>query len=139
MKQDNRDNTKAWQTTNTGGTNYTGEIHFHGQEPNSPLTRQEYRNRQALLNKVKNFWVKGVLEKSLYNQVLIELGLEERFDAVNSSWNLELQTAGEAQKPLPKGTKVISIFDQLGEGRTLLILGEPGAGKTTTLLELTRD
>lgn len=49
-----------------------------------PLTQQEYRNRRALLNKVKNFWVKGVLEESLYNQVLIELSLEERFDAVNS-------------------------------------------------------
>lgn len=27
----------------------------------SQLTPQEYRNRQALLNKVKNFWVQGVL------------------------------------------------------------------------------
>jgi predicted NACHT family NTPase len=26
----------------------------------------------------------------------------------------------------------------MGEGRTLLILGEPGAGKTTTLLTLTK-
>jgi DNA polymerase III delta prime subunit len=139
MKQDNRDKSRNWQTTNTGGTNYVGEIHFHRNEPNSPLTQQEYRNRQALLAKVKNFWIKGVLEKSLYNQVLIELGFEERFDALNSSWNLELETVGEGQESLPEGTKVISIFDQLGEGRTLLILGEPGAGKTTTLLELTRD
>jgi len=140
MKQDNRDNSRNVQATNTGGTNYVAsEIHIHGQESNSSLTKQEYRNRQALLNKVKNFWVEGVLEKSLSEQVLIELGFEEQFDAVNSSWNLEIQTAGEAQKSLPKGTKVISIFDQLGEGRTLLILGEPGAGKTTTLLELTRD
>jgi hypothetical protein len=108
-------------------------------EPKPSLTRQEYHNRQALLTKVNNFWVKGVLEKSLYNQVIIELGLEEHADAVVSSWNMELETTEATQKPLPKGTKVISIFDQLGEGRTLLILGEPGSGKTTSLLELTRD
>jgi eukaryotic-like serine/threonine-protein kinase len=103
------------------------------------LTPQQVKNRQAILNKVRKFWVKGVLETSLHDQVLIELGLEERADAVVSSWNIELETTDEAQKSLPKGTKVIAIFDQLGEGRTLLILGEPGAGKTTILLELTRD
>lgn len=37
------------------------------------------------------------------------------------------------------GTRAIALFDRLGAGRSLLILGEPGAGKTTTLLELTRD
>ncbi len=103
------------------------------------LTPQQVKNRQAILNKVRKFWVEGVLETSLHDQVLIELGLEERADAVVSSQNIELETADKAQKTLPKGTKVISIFDQLSEGRTLLILGEPGAGKTTTLLELTRD
>ena len=103
------------------------------------LTRQQVKNRQALLNKVRKFWVEGVLETSLHDQVLIELGLEEHPDAVVSPWNVELATAEEAQKPLPKGTNLISIFEQLGERRTLLILGEAGAGKTTTLLELTRD
>jgi len=112
---------------------------FFGWGGKSLTPRQEYRNRQALLNKVNNSWVKGVLEKTLYNQVLIELGLEEHADAVVSPCNMELETTEATQKSLPKGTKVISIFDQLGEGRTLLILGEPGSGKTTSLLELTRD
>ena len=103
------------------------------------LSRQEYRNRQALLNKVNNFWVKGVLERSLHNQVMIELGLEERPNTLAQPWNMVLQTANENSKPLPEGTKVIDLFDEIGEGRTLLILGEPGSGKTTTLLELTRD
>ena len=103
------------------------------------LSRQEYRNRQALLNKVNQFWVKGVLERSLHNQVLIELGLEERPDTLAQPWDMVLQTPGRDSKPLPEGTKVIELFDEIGEGRTLVILGEPGSGKTTTLLELTRD
>jgi hypothetical protein len=35
-----------------------------------------------LLNKVKDAWVKGVLEKSLHARVSIELGLQERPDLV---------------------------------------------------------
>jgi Cdc6-like AAA superfamily ATPase len=105
----------------------------------SPLTPQEYRNRQALLNKVKNFWVKGVLETSLHHQVVIQLSLEDRLDALATPWNLVLEAAGQPQCRLPESTTVIDLFDQLGTGRTLLILGEPGAGKTITLLQLARE
>ncbi|NEQ82702.1 MAG: NACHT domain-containing protein [Moorea sp. SIO2I5] len=117
----------------------TNTINIDDNSTNSHLTRQEYRNRQALLAKVKNFWVKGVLEKSLFNQVLIQQGLEERPDAVTNPFKEIREISEDSPQPLPERTKVIDIFDQISPGRTLLILGEPGSGKTTTLLELTRD
>ncbi|GAB4386557.1 MAG: hypothetical protein Kow00121_53410 [Elainellaceae cyanobacterium] len=104
-----------------------------------PLSRQEYRNRQALLTKVRHYWIHGVLEASLHDQMLMVLGLEHRPDAVTSPWNVALQTQQRPEQTLPPGTPILSIFDQLGTGRTLLILGDPGAGKTTTLLQLAQE
>jgi hypothetical protein len=94
------------------------------------------RNRQAMLKLVKDFWVKGVLEKSLHGAAMIELGLEERPDAVENPWDMVLQTE-EERRSLPSGTRIIGVFDEMGG--SLLILGEPGSGKTTMLLELARD
>lgn len=102
-------------------------------------SQQSYRNRQILLNKVKNYWIKGVLETSLHGKALIELGLEMRLDTVEHPWGMAWETPEQPQHSLPPGTKVLDKFDEMGEGRTLLILGEPGSGKTTTLLELCRD
>lgn len=103
------------------------------------ITPQAYRNRQALLSKVKHYWVKGVLENSLQDQTWLELGMEERLDAIAHPWQLNLESPDHPAKPLPVGMRTIDVFNQLGEGRTLLILGEPGAGKTTVLLKLAQD
>lgn len=73
------------------------------------ITQQEYRQRNVLLNQVKTYWVNGVLERSRLTTP-IELGLEERTDIL----------------PPP--------FQE-----TLLILGEPGSGKTLMLLKLAQD
>ncbi|WP_068819616.1 NACHT domain-containing protein [Phormidesmis priestleyi] len=88
---------------------------------------------------MKNWWVRDVLEQSLHEQVLITLGLEERPEAVARPWNLLFETGGSSTRPLPAGTTVSTLFDRIGTGRTLLILGEPGSGKTISLLHLARD
>ncbi|NEO65409.1 MAG: NACHT domain-containing protein, partial [Moorea sp. SIO4G2] len=67
------------------------------------------------------------------------MGLEERLDAITNPVSEIIEIGDNSPKPLPEGTKVIDIFDQIGTGATLLILGEPGSGKTTTLLELARN
>ncbi len=117
-----------------GGTVNVGQIRL-----DSEMSRQELRNRKALLNNVRTAWVEGVLEKSLHEQIPIVLGLENRPNAVASPWNLDLINPDQSCQPLSAGTPVIDVFDQLGEGGTLLILGEPGSGKTITLLQLARE
>lgn len=100
------------------------------------LTQQEYRNRKVLLNKVKKFWVEDVLDKSLHIKALLELGLEKHLDAVDSPFTGVQEIHQESRQILPSCTDAVQVFNQMGEGRTLLILGEAGAGKTITLLRL---
>jgi class 3 adenylate cyclase len=95
------------------------------------------RNRSRIVAKVREFWVKGVLENSLHGAALIALGLERQPDAVAYPWTMVVQQSEHGRQVLPPDTSITAVFDILdGE---LLILGAPGAGKTTLLLELTRD
>ncbi len=103
------------------------------------LTRQDYRNRKTLINKVNRYWIEGVLETSLDHHQAIALNLEERPLALSSPSNLVAEFLDTSEIQLSQDTNVIDIFDELGAGRTLLILGEPGAGKTITLLQLGKE
>jgi hypothetical protein len=93
------------------------------------------RNRRVLLSKVRNHWLRGVLEKSLQQRPLIAARLRERFDCVGLGRDIDSQ----ATSPLPEDTRVVDVFDRLGALRTLLMLGAPGSGKTIELLTLARE
>src|SRR3954465_480570 len=94
-------------------------------------------NRRQMLKVVRETWIDGYLRHSLDNLARIELGLEEKLDAISRPWDAIVQQPDRAPRPLPSDQAIGDVFDKLGQA--LLILGAPGAGKTTLLLELTRD
>lgn len=95
------------------------------------------RYRRVMLELVKSTWIKGVLEKSLYNEVLITLGMEDRPGAVDHPWDVQVRMPDQNNRTLPTGTSILDVFDEMNG--SMLILGVPGSGKTTTLLELARE
>jgi MinD-like ATPase involved in chromosome partitioning or flagellar assembly len=96
---------------------------------------ERVRDRIGMLKRVRQAWIQDVLENSLDKRTRIVLGRVPWSEAVQER-RMELWRKDRNPEHLPVGTTVREVFNQAG-GR-LLILGAPGSGKTTALLELTR-
>jgi DNA polymerase III delta prime subunit len=94
------------------------------------------RDRALMLRRVRNRWIKSVLEQSLAEEARIRFGLARRPEVIAPLGMVRRRT-GQAFEPLQAGTSVSAVFEEVDSG--LLILGAPGSGKTTGLLELARD
>ena len=106
--------------------------------PPSQLTRKELKDRLDLLEEVKKR-VEGRLQQSLHHAVLIDLCMNEQPKDVRRPWDVDLKVVNQPSVQLPQGTEIIDVFDRTAIAGKLLILGAPGSGKTTTLLELAND
>ncbi|MEM7118263.1 MAG: BTAD domain-containing putative transcriptional regulator, partial [Chloroflexota bacterium] len=92
--------------------------------------------RLALLNRIKSFWLDGVLAKNAPPKQQLSLRWEAQPDLVQHPWADVLGATDLA----PSWQTAASLSDLFAQAeRALLIVGEPGAGKTITLLQLTRE
>lgn len=106
------------------------------QERDRLIVERLANDRQALLKKVHAAWVEGDLEGSLSAE-LHAIVHQSDFTQPTNLGNLLLQTPNKAERLLLPGTNIFTVFEN--NGRNLLILGEPGSGKTTALRQLTEQ
>src|SRR5262245_1785363 len=94
--------------------------------------------RSDLLAEVKGE-VTARLAQSLHYALLMKLGKETKPQEVRRHWDVEVKVTTQQSVLLAPDTEIIEIFDEESIAGKLLILGAPGAGKTTTLLQLARE
>ena len=97
------------------------------------LLGKRHPNEKLLLKAVQEE-VTERLNQSLHNAVLIQLGMESQPHQVMRPWDSDIKIGDKPAQPIPTDWNVLRVFDEV-HGK-LLILGDPGAGKTTMMLEL---
>jgi hypothetical protein len=74
--------------------------------------------------------------QSLYSSVRLNLEMEQQDHRVLPPWSAAIVQQSQPVVSLDAGSRIIDVFDHTKIDRKLLVLGEPGAGKTTMMLEL---
>ncbi len=95
----------------------------------------ELKQRGTLIKKVQEFWIKGFLKPSLYFNTATDIDKDHPSGQILRPLdNLEVIPFDIEQSY--DSVKNTDITSQISDGQTLLILGEPGSGKTIALLQL---
>ncbi len=96
----------------------------------SSLTQQ---NRTYMLQRLR-YSYQELMSQSLQGAAWLELGLAHNPDAVQNATTLLLRQSNQPERLLPPGTSIVQVYEEANH--ELLILGEPGVGKSTLLLRL---
>ena len=96
-----------------------------------PLTTlsRDQRSQRVLIEKVRRFWIHGLLVPLRREETFIRLGLQFTSEAIDHPWADVLD-----EHPPPTATSIREAFQAADQA--LLILGAAGAGKTIMLVDL---
>lgn len=97
--------------------------------PGALAETPDQRSRRVLIEKMRRFWVDGLLAPLRDSQTFIHLKLKVANEVIEHPWQDVLDT-----QQTPEAANIYQAFRNAD--RSLLILGAPGAGKTISLVEL---
>ena len=104
---------------------------------NTPSRPSRPRNELLILQAVDQE-VNSRLAQSLHNHVFVTLDKEAHPEQVKRLWDTEVKIGAKPPVPIPSETSILNVFEQPEIAGQMLILGDPGAGKTTTMLDLAK-
>jgi eukaryotic-like serine/threonine-protein kinase len=96
------------------------------------------RDRLVMLARVRHRWISGVLDRPDLRQVKFDLGVRRRVLGPGQRIAQRFEREELTWVDVVGGSPSISGMFHTAGG-AVLILGEPGAGKTTALLEIARE
>ena len=123
------------QNYNSSGRDQINIGTITGSNVFQPHDLSRSRNEYLLLKVVKEE-ITSRLDQSLHQAVFINLGKQLQPEQVEPFWNAEVKIGSKPAEPLSSETTIIDTFERSDIAGKLLILGEPGSGKTTTMLDL---
>ncbi len=117
------------------------QFNFENVQGNVILEREQHKKRshsESILLKDVADEVTSRLSQSLHNAVLINLDKQIQPQQVRNPLSAEIKIGTLPSQPLPPRIEISEVFERSDISGRLLILGDPGAGKTTTLLDLAK-
>ncbi|EKV03392.1 putative NTPase (NACHT family) [Leptolyngbya sp. PCC 7375] len=79
------------------------------------------------------------LKQSFHNTIRLNLHIEQQDYRVQRPWTITSANSSQSVEFLGNSKRIEDVFYHPEIAQQLLVLGEPGAGKTTMLLELAQD
>lgn len=104
----------------------------------NPTPEERTNNRKELIRRVKKIWIDGYLNQSLLPAAMWQLGLEwNPADPPPAPYGMKAKRQNQTPLDLAAGPQMVTFYEQVDH--RLLILGAPGAGKTTVMLDLAKS